>query len=85
MIDVALIPEANEQYLNRKQRVDYENHRRSFIEWLLAFGKDPDAVEGYSGDTVYRTAYRCGKFDRFTGRTKVGTSSRSPTATRTLT
>ena len=65
MIDVALVPEANEQYLNSKQRIDYENHRQSFIEWLLAFGKDPDAVEGYTEDTVYRTAYRCGKFDRF--------------------
>jgi len=65
-IDVPLVPEENEHYLNRKQRVDYQNHRRKFIEWLLVFGKDPEAVEAYTRDTVYRTAYRCGKFDRFT-------------------
>ena len=65
-IDVALVPEKNEKYLSKKQQLDYEAHRRKFIEWLHVFGKDPDSVEGYSEDTVYRTAYRCGKFDRFT-------------------
>jgi site-specific recombinase XerD len=31
----------------------------------MVFGKSPDAIEGYSEDTVYKTAYRCGKFDRW--------------------
>jgi integrase len=64
-IDVPLIAEESERYLNEKQRIDYENHRRKFIDWLLHFGKEPEAAEGYTEDTVYRTAYRCGKFDRF--------------------
>ncbi|WP_158055886.1 tyrosine-type recombinase/integrase [Halorussus halophilus] len=64
-IDAPLIAEESEQYLNEKQRVDYANQRRKFIEWLSTFGKDPGAAEGYTEDTVYRTAYRCGKFDRF--------------------
>jgi hypothetical protein len=65
-IDVPLVPEENGHYLNQKQRIDYRNHRQKFIEWLLVFGKNPKAVEGYTKDTVYRTAYRCEKFDRFT-------------------
>lgn len=59
------VPAENEGYRSEKQLVDYETHRRNFIEWLLVFGKDPDSVEGYAEDTVYETAYRCGKFDRF--------------------
>jgi site-specific recombinase XerD len=64
-VDVPLVADESEQYLRQKQYVDYENHRRKFVEWLLTFGKDPDTAGGYSTDTVYRTAYRCGKFDRF--------------------
>ena len=71
-IDMPLIPKANRAYLNYKQRVDYRNHRQKFIDWLLVFGKNPNAVEGYSEDTVYRTAYRCGKFDRFTWKNEGG-------------
>jgi len=63
--DPALVPEANAEFLNEKQRMDYESHRENFIEWLAIFGKNPDAIEGYAEDTVYRTAYRCGKFDRW--------------------
>lgn len=68
MVDISatrLVPELNDAYLSAKQRVDYENHRRNFIEWLAVFGKDPDTVQGYAQDTVDRTARRCGKFDRW--------------------
>lgn len=64
-IEVPLVAEKSEQYLNQKQYIDYENHRRKFTEWLLTFGKDPNAADGYTEDTVFRTVYRCGKFDRF--------------------
>lgn len=64
-IDFPIIPEKNQEYLSEKQLVDYRDRRRKFIEWMLVFGKDPKKVEGYSEDTVRRTAYRCGKFDRF--------------------
>ena len=65
VVTMIIVPEKNENYLNEKQRVDYEAHRRRFIQWLRAFGKNPKAAEGYSEDTVIRTARRCGKFDRF--------------------
>lgn len=32
-IDVPLVPEENGQYLNQKQRIDYQNHRQNFVEW----------------------------------------------------
>ena len=57
-ICVALIPEANDKYLNEKQRVDYRNRRLKFIEWLSVFGKNPDPAEGYAEDTVYRDRLR---------------------------
>lgn len=63
--DFPLVPEANERYINEKQLLDYRNHREKFIRWLLTFGKNPEEVEGYSQDTVKRTAYRCAKFDRW--------------------
>lgn len=59
------MPKKNDEFLSEKQRVDYETHRRNFIEWLMVFGKSPDSIQGYSEDTVYKTAYRCGKFDRW--------------------
>lgn len=64
-ISFPVVPEANNQILSEKQLVDYRSHRRDFIEWLLVYGKDPKTYSGYSRDTVKRTAYRCGKFDRF--------------------
>lgn len=64
-IEIPLVPEASEQYLNEKQRADYETYRRRFLEWLKVFGKDPESVEGYAQDTVKRTAYRVGKWERF--------------------
>lgn len=64
-INFPIVPEANEKYVNKKQLLDYRNHRTRFIQWLLTFGKNPEEVKGYSEDTVKRTAYRCAKFDRF--------------------
>lgn len=45
--------------------MDYEAQRRDVVEWLLALGKDPSMTVGYSESSVKRTAYRCGKLDRF--------------------
>ena len=56
-IDMALIPEANRAYLNYKQRVDYRNHRQKFIDWLLVFGKNPKAVEGFFTYACEMTKY----------------------------
>lgn len=62
---VQLVPEKTEAYLTEKQYLDYEAYRRKFVEWLLVFGKNPKTAEGYAEDTVVRTAYRCGSFDRW--------------------
>jgi len=64
-IEIPLVPEKSKEFLNEKQVVDYRNYRREFIEWLKVFGKEPEEVEGYAEDTVKRTAYRVGKWERF--------------------
>lgn len=64
-IPFPLVPEENASYLSEKQRIDYKNQRRDFVEWLLGVGKDPSAADGYSKASVKRTAYRCGKWDRY--------------------
>ncbi len=63
--DFQLIPEATDEYLTDKRRVIYEGYRRDFAEWLSVFGKNSDRVEGYADDTVKRTMYRVGVFERF--------------------
>lgn len=64
-IDFPIVPEANEELLSEKQLVDYRNHRESFIRWLLTQGKNPEGYDGYSRDTVKRSAYRVGKCERY--------------------
>ena len=60
-----LVPEETREYLNEKQLVDYRAYREPFVQWLSVFGKDPDTVEGYATQTVKRTAYRIGKWERW--------------------
>jgi hypothetical protein len=62
---IKIVPEANEEQLNEKQLVDYREHRAEFIDWLLTKWKNPEKREGYSPDSVYGTAYRCTRFDRW--------------------
>ena len=62
---IKLVPEPNADQLNEKQLVDYREHRGEFIEWLLEEGKNPEKREGYSPYSVYGTAYRCARFDRW--------------------
>jgi integrase len=63
---IKLAPEPNEDELNEKQLVDYREYRHEFITWLRREGKTPEKVEGYSPYTVYETAYKCARFDRWT-------------------
>jgi integrase len=62
---VKLVPEPNEKQLNEKQLVDYREHRWKFVQWLLEKGKNPKKREGYSPYSVYGTAYRTARFDRW--------------------
>jgi integrase len=62
---VKLAPEPNAEQLNEMQLVDYREHRSEFINWLLEKAKNPEKREGYSPYTVYETAYRTARFDRW--------------------
>lgn len=62
---IKIVPEPNEEELSEKQLVDYREHRWEFITWLRQQGKDPERYEGYSDYTVYNTAYRTARFDRW--------------------
>jgi len=63
--EIKIVPEPNENHLNDKQRIDYEEHRWEFLQWMLREGKNPEKVEGYSEYTVYETAYKTARFDRW--------------------
>jgi len=60
-----IVPDSNAEELNDKQLVDYQEHRRGFIQWMRTIGKHPEKREGYSDYTVYETAYKCARFDRW--------------------
>jgi integrase len=62
---IILVPAPTRQRLNEKQRVNYRDHRRRFVKWLLAFGKDPDTAEGYARDVVERRAHDTDAFYRW--------------------
>lgn len=62
---VKLVPGPNADQLNEMQLVDYREHRAAFIDWLLTKGKNPEKREGYSPYSVYGTAYRTARFDRW--------------------
>lgn len=61
---VPLVTEDAANHLNKKQLLDYREHREAFLSWLLVFGKDPESAAGYSRATVRRTAYRIDQFYR---------------------
>ena len=62
---IILVSGPARQQLNEKQRVSYRDHRRRFVQWLLTFGKDPDAAEGYARDVVERRAHDTDAFYRW--------------------
>ncbi|WP_411718756.1 hypothetical protein [Natronomonas sp.] len=45
--------------------MDYKEHRRELIDWLLVFGKKPEKAEGYAQRTVLNTAQRLDLFYRW--------------------
>jgi integrase len=63
--NIIIVPDVNDEWLSKKQRVDYHEYRKSFLNWLLHFGKNPDRATGYSPYTVYGTGYRAAAFDRW--------------------
>jgi integrase len=63
--DLPYVPSVSEEFLNHRQRLDYNEHRRALIEWLDTRGKDPDKHKGYSEQVVSNYAYRIDKFYRW--------------------
>lgn len=59
------VPPISEEFLNHRQRLDYNEHRRALIEWLDTRGKDPEKHDGYSEQVVSNYAYRIDKFYRW--------------------
>lgn len=62
---ITLVPEPNERIINDQQRADYRDHRHRFVRWLMERGKNQKKHEGYSPYTVYETANRCARLDRW--------------------
>ena len=63
--DVTVVPEPSEEYLNKRQLLDYRSHREDCLEWLLAIGKTPEEGDGYAFQTVSNRAYRMDMFYRW--------------------
>jgi len=62
---INLVPEPTKPYLNKRQLVDYRDHRKKLIKWCLNLGKDPEMAEGYAQTTIRQRSYRLDKFYRW--------------------
>ncbi|MGM0591718.1 MAG: hypothetical protein ACQETI_08865 [Halobacteriota archaeon] len=63
--DLTLVPRPSEKFFNERQVIDYADHRRNLLEWLLQIGKDPATAEGYAFQTVDNRSYRMDVFYRW--------------------
>jgi len=63
--DISIVPEPSAQRINQRQVEDYRNERTECLQWLLAFGKDPERAEGYAKATVKARSHRMDQFFRF--------------------
>ena len=62
---ITAVTEPVKEQLNQRQLVDYRSQREDCLEWLLAFGKNPDRADGYAETTVAQRAYRMSQFYRW--------------------
>ena len=62
---IVIIPRSHVDVLTDKHLINYKDHRVTFPSWLLNVGKVPDRAKGYSPHTVYGTAYRTARFDKW--------------------
>lgn len=60
---ITLVPSESKARLNKRQQVDYRDHRQSLLEWMLNIGKQ-DVPEGYSQSTAERRAKYLDRFYR---------------------
>ena len=63
--DLEFVTEKSRSYLNPRQAVDYNDHRKRLVEWLHTEAKDPDRGEGLAERTAGNYASRLDKFYRW--------------------
>ena len=63
--DFPLTTSHSRERLTEKEYIDYRSQREEFIQWLIYLGKDPEKAEGYSRDTIDKTAYRTDQLNRW--------------------
>jgi integrase len=63
--DIRVVTEPSQEYLNKRQQVDYRSRREDCIEWLLTVGKDPEKADGYAHETVRSRGARMDYFYRW--------------------
>lgn len=62
---ITVIPDNTREWLNPRQLVDYEAHRREVISWGLDVGKDPKGREGYAIATLKERVRRLNQLDEW--------------------
>lgn len=62
---ITLVTPQSAEHCNPRQQIDYADHRRTLVNWLLHLGKSPSEAEGYAWDTARRRAHDLDKFYRW--------------------
>ncbi len=60
-----VITEPTRNQLTERQLVDYKSERKSFTDWLIHFGLDPQKANGYGDYTIQDTLYRTDQYYRW--------------------
>ncbi len=60
-----IVPGPTRDRLNSRQLVEYTEHRKRLISWMLSVGKNPERGEGYSPETIERRSYYTDIFYRW--------------------
>lgn len=62
---IILVTEEATEFLNPRQEISYQSHRRELAEWMLSLGKDPEKADGYSYTTAKNRMNRLDLFYSF--------------------
>ncbi|MDL0138788.1 site-specific integrase [Halobacterium salinarum] len=60
---ITIVRRDQRDFLSDKAVIDYYDHRKKLLTWLLRLGKQPDKAQGYSPYTVCQTGHRLSRFD----------------------
>lgn len=62
---IVLLTEEAREFLNPREEIAYQEHRRELAQWLLNLGKNPKKAEGYSHSTAKNAMNRLDLFYRW--------------------